>query len=252
MINIYFDFTTDSEGYWDGFWERGDGLGVGGSDPDVASLTLQSYHKTLWSKELPCGEYMDLKAGRDPYWYLTWKDFRFASDSIIVEFRYQKYRHIIDQVKERVTDYKSYFEDLLRKSYTIGGMIIFPKHQGSMNQNRGTNKYISDRWDLTLECIRRYYSGEDSPLYKTIHRDKEFFDLFIDFKGYVDFFFLQDCVADNYSKVDIWCGDAFFEKSGLPATVEEYFTFIEKEMAFLEKRNQRIMAYCQKAGYNFG
>ena len=55
-------------------------------------------------------------------------------------------------------------------------------------------------------------------------------------------------LADNYSKVDIWCGDAFFEKSGLPATVEEYFTFIEKEMAFLEKRNQRIMAYCQKAG----
>jgi hypothetical protein len=48
--------------------------------------------------------------------------------------------------------------------------------------------------------------------------------------------------------VDIWCGDAFFEKSGLPATVEEYFTFIEKEMAFLEKRNQRIMYDCQKAG----
>ena len=39
-----------------------------------------------------------------------------------------------------------------------------------------------------------------------------------------------------------------FEKSGLPATVEEYFAFIEKEMAFLEKRNQRIMDYCQKAG----
>ena len=143
---------------------------------------------------------------------------------------------------------KEYYEDLLRKGYTIGGMVIFPQHPGSMNQNRGTNSKISDRWDLTLDCIRRYYEGVDSPLYKTIERDKDFFDLFIDFKGYVDFFFLQDCVSSDYSKVDIWCGDASFEKSGLPETVDDYFTFIEKEHVFLTKRNQRIMAYCQKTG----
>ena len=75
--------------------------------------------------------------------------------------------------------------------------MIFPKHPSSMNQNKGTNRKISDRWDLTLECIRRYYNGEESPLYKTINRDKEFYDLFVDFKGYVDFFFLQDCVSED-------------------------------------------------------
>ena len=33
MIDISFDFTTDSKGYWDGFWDKGDGLGACGADP---------------------------------------------------------------------------------------------------------------------------------------------------------------------------------------------------------------------------
>ena len=100
-------------------------------------------------------------------------------------------------------DYKAYYEEFIRGAYTIGGAIIFPKHRGSMNQNRGTNKLISDRWDLTMECIRRYYAGEDSPLSDTLERDRYFFDLFVDFKGYTEFFFLQDCVSEDYSEVDV-------------------------------------------------
>ena len=38
MIDVGFDFTSDSPGYWDKFWENNDGLGGGGSDPDVARL----------------------------------------------------------------------------------------------------------------------------------------------------------------------------------------------------------------------
>ena len=87
-------------------------------------------------------------------------------------------------------------------------MVIFPVHPNSMNQRRGMNTLISDRWDLTLECIRRHYAGEDSPLSKVIEADKAFYDLFVDFKGYVDFFLLQDCVSGNYSSVNIWMGDA--------------------------------------------
>lgn len=242
MIDISFDFTSDSTGYWDGFWDRNEGLGYGGSDPDIASPTLHRYHKILWSKELPNGEIMELKMGHGPY-YLTWKDFRFGSDSIIVSFRYKRYKYMIDQVAQIIGDYKSYYEDMLRKAYTIGGTIIFPKHPLSMNQNKGTNKLISDRWDLTLECIRRYYHDEDSPLRSTIVRDKAFFDLFIDFKGYVDYFFLQDVVSSDYSKVNIWCGNNDFVDDGLPKTVEEYFHFIDCEMDFLQKRNARIKEY---------
>lgn len=249
MIDVTFDFTTDSPGYWDGFWEKNDLLGGAGSDPDEKSPTLKRYHRLLWSRRLPCGEVMELQEGKSSY-YLKWKDFYFGSDSIIVEFRYYNYIHMIEQVKQRLSDYRAFYEDQIRKSYTIGGMIIFPQHRNSMNQMRGMNRKISDRWDLTLECIRRYYSGEESPLSKVIESDKAFYDLFVDFKGYVDFFFLQDSVSADYSSVDIWCGEGDFSGSGLPATVDEYFLFIEREMEFLKRRNARIEEFsrllCEK------
>ena len=245
QIDTAFDFTTDTSGFWDGFWERNDGLGGGGADPDSSSPTLQKYHRSLWSKELPNGKTMNLQMGSGSY-YLTWEQFRFGSDSIIASLRYRKYGYMIEQVKQRVADYQKFYEDFLHKSYTIGGTIIFPKHPASMNQNRGTNRLISDRWDLTLECIRRYYVGEHSPLSDTIERDKVFFDLFLDFKGYVDFFLLQDAVSSDYTKVHIWCGNADFSCDGLPQTIDEYFKFLENELAFLEKRNSRISDYCTK------
>ena len=228
-IDTSFDFRTDTPK---------------GCDPDRYSKTLKRYHQALWSKELPNGEVMKLEAVRDPNYYLVWEDFDFGSDSIIVELRYKKYMHVIDKVAGKVGDIEAYYENLVRRSYTIGGMIIFPKHINSMNQMRGTCSKISDRWDLTLECIRRYYIDEKSPLSSVIESDKEFFDLFVDFKGYVDFFFLQDCVSEDYKEVEIWCGDASFDKSGLPETVDDYFEFIRNEHAFLDKRNERIKTYC--------
>ena len=41
---------------------------------------------------------------------------------------------------------------------------------------RGVNRKIKDRLDLTLECIRRFYSKEDSPLSDTFQRYSQFFD----------------------------------------------------------------------------
>ena len=245
FIDTFFDFTTDSPGYWDGYWERNDGMGAGKTDPDSASPTLQEYHKFLWSRQLPNGEYMDLKKGAGPY-YLTWNGFRFGSDSIIASFRYKKNRALIEQVKERVCDYKTYYETFTHKAYTIGGMIIFPKHQNSMNQFRGVNPLISDRWDLTLECIRRYFKGERSPLYDVIKEDHKFYELFCDFKGYVDFFFLQDCVSSSCDSVNIWCGDGLFQDNGLPKTADEYLAFIDEEIQFVNKRNLRIKEFCRQ------
>ncbi len=104
---------------------------------------------------------------------------------------------------------------------------------------------IADRWDLTLECIRRYYNNDKSPLYETLKEDKQFFSLFKDFKGYVDFFFLQDAVTEDYSKVNMWCGKSDFVFDGLPKTVDEYLRFIDEELRFVEKRNMRIKEYCK-------
>ena len=242
MIDVTFDFTSDSKGYWDGFLERDILAGMSSVDPDKASATLKEYHRLLWSKELPNGDRMELESRKPPY-YLTWKDYCFGSDAIIVSFRYSRYKHIISQLNDMQSDPKQYWEQLIRKAYTIGGAIIFPAHRSSMNQRRGMSKLVSDRWDLTLECIRRYYSGEESPLDSVIRSDKAFYDLFVDFKGYVDFFLLQDAVSDDYSRVEIWEGNGSFEDDGLPKSLKEYLIFIDKEFAFLEKRNKRIKDY---------
>ncbi len=127
MIDVSFDFTLDTPGYWDHFWENNDGMGAGSSDPDSDSKTLQNYHQILWSKQLPNGELMRLQVGTGAS-YLTWKSFRFGSDSIIASFRYKKNRELLDAVAMSLVDYKSFVEQCLHKSYTIGGSIIFPKH----------------------------------------------------------------------------------------------------------------------------
>ena len=88
-MDVKFDFTTDSPNYWDGFWERNDGLGYGGSDPDASSPTLRNYHRQLWSKPLPNGQFLELSEGSGRN-YLFWNDFRFGSDSIIVSLRYRR------------------------------------------------------------------------------------------------------------------------------------------------------------------
>lgn len=240
-LDVKFDFTSDSPGYWDGFWDRGSGHGGGGCDPDSKSKTLKSYHRLLWSKQLPNGEMMKLE---DCQYYLHWEDLYFGSDSITATFRYARNIEFMDSVKDALSDYRLFIEDFLHKSYTIGGMIIFPQIRNSMNQRRGCSNYICDRWDLTLECIRRYYAGEDSPLANCINNGKTkiFFDKFVDFKGYVDFFFLQDCVDENYN-VKFWLDTSLFEKNPIPKSVEGYLEFIHKELDFVKKRNARILDF---------
>lgn len=238
MIDVNFDFTTDTPGYWENFWKDECGIGGGANDPDASSKTLQSYHSLLWSKQLPNGQYMKLSKGNG-YNYLTWDRFRFGSDSILASFRYVKYRRMLDEVRKAIPNYKIFIENFLRSSYTIGGSIIFPKGD-SLNRARGCNPLIKDRWDLTLECIRRYYNNEKSPLYDVLLKNKDFFDLFVDFKGYVDFFFLQDCVTSDYNAVIKWIDNDNFMENPLPKSVDDYILWINKQLEFLKKRNKRI------------
>jgi len=243
-IDVYFDFTTDSPGYWDNFWENKNGLGAGNSDPDASSKTLQQYHKLLYPRKLPNGDYMELSTGPATI-YLRWKEFRFGSDSITASFRYKDYKDMIDNVKRSLPNYKKYMEIFLRKTYTIGGNIIFPKRINSINQKRGCNPKIRDRWDLTLECIKRFYNNEYSPLYDDLEKDRDFFNLFKDFKGYIDYFFLNDCVTDNNKMVIFWTDLVPFVDEPLPRNVPEYIKFIENEIDFVNKRNNRIKEYIE-------
>ena len=56
----------------------------------------------------------------------------------------------------------------------------------------------------------------------------------------MDFFYLQDCVTEDYKKVRFWLGDGSFTAQSLPQTVEEYLAWIAAELDFVEKRNGRI------------
>ncbi|MGD9560667.1 MAG: hypothetical protein AB7F88_01450 [Pyrinomonadaceae bacterium] len=129
-------------------------------------------------------------------------------------------------------------------TYTIGGMMIFPgnKIDGLMTINgaRGFNRKIGDRFDLTLECIRRFYLDEESPLYSVLQRYGSFFGLFGDFTGYVDFFFLQDLVIAGGSEIRFFAPFDDFNTSALPDSPESYSLFRSRTIEFVKGRNKRI------------
>ena len=117
IIDTSFDFTADTPGYWDHFWENNNGLGGGSNDPDRFSPTLRKYHQIIWSRELPCGSIMKLSEG-DGSNYLTWNGFRFGSDSIIVSFRHKKNMDLMNELKVELDDFRHYFEEYIHYSYT--------------------------------------------------------------------------------------------------------------------------------------
>jgi hypothetical protein len=224
FLDITFDFRTDA----------------GGSDPDATSPTLKRYHRILWSKILPNGGELVLDKKLNSISEAT--DFSFGSDSIIHSFsKWAKYQHIIKQIPEQE------IENFIRLGYTMGGMVIFPRNKvnncQTINQSRGVNHKIKDRFDLTLECIRKYYNNEESPLSGCFDNYSSFFAMFCDFKGYVDFFLLQDLVDGECSEVRFFHPFNNFEGNPLPKTVDEYLKYKEKSMEFIEKRNERIVEW---------
>ena len=236
-IDVTFDFTTDTPNYWETFQD-----GSSNTDPDIWSPKMREYQQLLYSRKLPNGELFNLKIGDNPeYNYLYWKNFRFGSDSIINMYIHHKtLQWLIEDVKKQIDNFTKFHIEYLRKGYTIGGEIIFPKRTWSINRMRGTNSQIKDRFDLTLECIRRYYNNDLSPLYNTLKEDYKFFELFVDFKGYVDFFYLNDLVSDDYKTIKFYLDFDNFERNPRPQIAEEWITLYNQQMEFLYKRNNRI------------
>ena len=193
---------------------------AGGRDPDKHSATLRQYHRILWSKPLPCGLRFDLDdtvTGAYLHHRSELGEFFLSSDSVIPTFtRWASLSHITALFSEEEN------EAFRSMGYTIGGMMIFPanKVEGrqTINGARGFNRKIADRFDLTLECIRRHYIGESSPLAGCLSRYRDFFSLFGTFKGYVDFFLLQDLVAEDGSDVAFFLPFDDFRTPSVPKT----------------------------------
>lgn len=217
-----------------------------GKDPDALSPTLRMYHKHLWSKKLPNGEPFVIDDAY-PNAYLchrsTLGEFFLASDSVIPTFtREVRISHVLSQIPLDVR------EDFLRISYTIGGMMVFPGNRigrkMTINGARGFHPKIKDRFDLTIECIRRYYSNEQSPLTDTLARYGEFFSLFGDFRGYTEFYLLQDLVTTDFSAVRFFTPFENFTTSPLPESVQAYEAYRRLAIDFIEARGQRMIQSC--------
>ena len=215
-----------------------------GKDPDSYSATLRNYHQTLWSKPLPDKQdfILDIDFPKLLHHKSNLGEFFLSSDSIGHTYMHvKKMSYVVNQISSN--DLKIFFN----KCSTIGAYIIFPSKQinrkMTINASRGVNSKIQDRFDLTLECIRRFYSREDCPLSETLERYISFFNLFRDFRGYVNFFLLQDLVNEDYKSINFWSLFDNFLSSPLPKNVSQYNSYKKKVIDFIDKRNKRIEKY---------
>ena len=228
-IDINFDFRTDATGK--------------NPDPDASSPTLLRYHRLLWSKPLPSGRLFELTPRiQTPYALLHHSDlgtFHLTSDAVLPTFtRRPDMQAIIGQQPPADID------ALKAMTYTIGGMVLWPGNQidrkWTINQARGCIGRIADRFDLTVECVRRHYDGDTThPLAETFGRYRDFFDLFDSFAGYVDFWLLDDLV-DTDGGVKLFLPSENFTLPSIPRSLDDYVAFCEHTIEFVMARNQRI------------
>lgn len=226
MIDISTDFQDDA----------------GRRDPDLYSPLLQSYHQKLWSKPLPGGEMFGLEAGRVGAVLVLRHEsalgsFTLSSDTLANSSRGPR-RTLYDAMGPAANS--AWHHD----GGTIGGRLVFPRNRvdggQTINQRRGTHPRIRDRFDLTLEAIRRHYTGQRSPLGATLESYRNFFTLFGSFDGYVDFFLLQD-LLDDKAAVRFYLPFDDFEGPVLPDSLDDYRTFRARQLEFVAARNGRIV-----------
>ncbi|MEN9918448.1 MAG: hypothetical protein RL662_884 [Bacteroidota bacterium] len=217
-----------------------------GGDPDSTSPTLRLYHKILWSKPLPNGERMELTNNKNGvYLYHNSKlgEYFLGSDAITHSYRNHKRKMwLTQQIQEEVNE-------LFDTGSTIGAYTLFPNNKvdgkHTINQARGVDSLIDDRFDLTLECIRLFYLEQESPLYDTLVRYRNFFDLFDSFIGYVKFFLLDDLVDEN-QKIKFYLPFDNFKTKPTFSNIDEYLTYKKGVINFIKSRNNRIETYANQ------
>ena len=229
IFNIDYDFRRDTKE-----------LNV-----NIESITLKKYHMLLWRKMLPNGKYFLLHDCVKTVYLFLWIDKKnnYPISSYPIAQTYLKLEDM-DLIKKIS---KEEFNSFLTVGNTIGGFIIFPSNKiddlPSISEECNTNSQICNRFDIILECIRRYYNRGNSPLQETIKRYKKYFNLFTSFKGFCEFFFLQDITSENYKKIDFFLPFKKFEENPFPKTVDEYMLYKNKIMNFIRNRNVRIAEY---------
>lgn len=245
LIDISFDVRTDCD--------------FPNEDPDKKSEMLKQFHRQLWYKTVKSSEkeiILDanrcLKTDNCPYLWidLSETEYKLTSDSMINFFlNYkttdQEFRKIIEKIKN---ENSKNLQEALKIGYSIGNFILFPGNQiptgeSTINQARGQNTKISDRWDLTLIEIKNFYEGKTTgSLYDVLLRYKNFFSIFSGFTEYCEFFLLQDFLNDE-GNVKLLLDR---EKGNpLPKNEQFYWEYINNAVEVIKKRNLRIRNFIE-------
>lgn len=217
-------------------------------DADRDSLRLRADNSLLWTKELNSGVlFAPTAPSARRKGYLIFTDDSetkhwFGSDAITASYTsWLRPRPLVEAIAGLTEKQRTRY---FNPPYTIGSAMIWPvrsKDRPTINQARGFRPLIADRMDLTLECIRRHYGGEPwSPLADVINAYSDFFKLFDGFKEFVDFFHLQDLVTPGYDEVLFYLPFENFERSGTPATTQEFVTYREATLEFIAGRGHRM------------
>lgn len=226
VIDTTFDFQSDTPK---------------GFDPDKYSPTLHRYQQFLWSKPLPDGRPFELVDDR-PVNYLVHdagaRLFWLSSDAVVPSFPH-KAAAIVSQLGEG--EHQTFWN----LGYTIGGMMLWPSYKvdnrQTINGARGFHPRIADRFDLTVECVRRHHAGEHSPLAEVMDRYADYFALFGSFEGFIDHFLLHDILEHGEVRFALPFDD--FASPPVPRSLDDYRRYVEISSDFIRARNERIAAY---------
>jgi len=237
-----------------------------GRDPDGYSATLLRYHQVLWSNRPLTGVAgaQVLRLVRDgtglvdtaldrSFFDLKERLFLSSDSTIPTWWRWPQTAALRSDPALQARVDAAYWP-----LYAMGGMIMFPGHQvdgrWTINQAKGCNtSTIGDRLDLTLECIRLHYADVHdkfrNPLGPTLLVYRDFFDLFADFDGYVEFWLLHDLVDGG--RVSFFLGGEhgtydFRARTALPRDADEYVSYLERVEEFVLRRNARMAASWQE------
>ena len=258
-------------------------------DPDKQSENLWDYHSVLWKKEKLKGlrKAKTEKRGKETisgYLKLDIEDKNSQNGKIMLTLRsdnfealyrnYERYNNYEKyKKKDKIDNYKKIKTAMDSKKewkYVIGGSLIFPafkkeKGRQTINQSRGINKKVADRIDITLLCIKLWYEKKEenakNPLKASLDQpeNKKFFRLFGEgeegFRNYVDFFFMNDFVNDDYEPINLFdknrekLDEKIFgeksekedeKKSIYPEKEDEWNNLYENLKTCITKRSERI------------
>lgn len=226
-------------------------------DPDSVSIGLRESHQVLWSKSLPGGGLLELSA-QDWSGYLKVTSlpgrWTLGSDNFATTHA--------NSLPTFSRGLDGFARGHLCEFCTIGGYIVFPNglaqrlptsvnntaRRWTMNQARGMESRISDRFDLTLEAIRMFFVGAfhltENPLGDILETYRWWFDLFgrgaEGFLAYADFFFLTPMLDDRGHVKPFGPLSLAFE-GALPVDDETaYRAYVDGQGEFVRTRNLLI------------